>query len=96
MSSGDERDLWITADEPSPEEFEAAEEEPRPAGPRVMLRRILRLLGVLVLIFALLLYFVVPFRNVVIDAMRQMNLPVPRLQSIPLAPEPTSTPKLPV
>jgi len=25
-----------------------------------------------------------------------MNLPVPRLQSIPLAPEPTSTPKLPV
>jgi hypothetical protein len=86
--------LWTDADEPSPDDFEAAEEEPQ-AGARMILVRILRLVGVLFLILALLLYFVAPFRVAVIGALRELRLQSPKLQQIPLAPEPKDNPRLP-
>lgn len=54
----DASDLWTVADEPSMEDFEAAEEEEPQVG-----ARILRVVGVLLVILALLLYFVAPFYN---------------------------------
>jgi len=83
----------ITSDEPSIDDFEAADEEMPPVGARAILFRILRALGVMLLIVALLLYFVTPFRAVIVDAVRQLRQP---LQSIPLAPQERSNPKLPI
>jgi hypothetical protein len=93
-SDDSDNDLWTAADEPSPDDFEAAEEEPEPVAGTIAVR-ILRLVGVLFLILALLLYFVAPFRVAVIGALRELRLPSPKLQQIPLAPEPKDNPKLP-
>lgn len=90
----DEVDLRADADEPSMEDFEAAEQEELPTGPWVVLRRILRIVGVLLVIAALLVYFVVPYQNV-FSAWRHWRLPSIPLHTIPLAPEPKSVPTLP-
>jgi len=79
-------------DEPSTEDFEAAEQVDQPSGAGAVVFRILRVAGVLLLIVALLLYFVMPFRDVVVRVLHQWNLP---LQSLPLAPEHKTNPKLP-
>ena len=91
----DERDNRTDPDEPSPEDFEAADEHVPALGPSAVLARILRTVGVLFLVVALLLYFVAPFRSAFIGVLHQLRLPTPKLQSIPLAPEPMSNPKLP-
>jgi len=88
----DENDLLEVVDEPSPEEFEAAERIEPPVGARAVVFRIARAIGTLLLIVALLLYFVAPFRNAVIRVLDEWHLP---LQSIPLAPGPPDNPKLP-
>ena len=88
-------DTWTAPDEPSTEDFEAAGEEVPALGPRAVLARIVRTVGVLFLVVALLLYFVAPFRSAFIGVLHQLRLPIPKLQSIPLAPEPRSNPKLP-
>ena len=90
-----ERDIWTAGDEPSTEDFEAAEEEASARGPWAVLSKLLRTVGVLLLVVALLLYFVAPFRSVFVDVLHQLRLPIPKLQSIPLAPEPRGNPKLP-
>ncbi len=95
MRSDDaDNDLWTDADEPSPDDFEAAEEAPE-SGATTILVRTLRLVGVLFLILALLLYFVAPFRIAVIGALHELRLPSPKLQQIPLSPQPKENPRLP-
>jgi hypothetical protein len=89
----DEDDFISDADEPSPEDFEADEHVEPPGGARAVVFRVLRVAGVLILILALLLYFVVPFRVVALRVLDQLRTP---LQSVPLAPHPKSNPSLPV
>ncbi len=92
----DGSDPWDLSDEPSMEDFEAAEDEQPPVGARVALVRTLKTVGVLLVIVALLLYFVVPFNNALSDVLRRVRIPSIRLHTIPLAPEPTTIPTLPV
>jgi hypothetical protein len=91
----DEHDHW-TIVEPSPEDFEAAEEEPRPVGARAVVVRSLRVLGTLIVIFALLFYLVVPFNNVVTRVLRRIHVPNIKLRPIPLAPDEQALPRRPV
>ena len=91
----DESEQPTFEDEPSVEDFEAAEQEPPPAGLKVAVVRILRLVGVLLVIVALLLYFVVPFNTAFRSVLHRLRLPGGWMRTIPLAPEPPSHPKLP-
>lgn len=88
--------LWTVLDEPSLEDFEAAENEEVHAGTRGVLVRILRVVVVLLVISALLLYFVVPFGNVFNSTTYRWLRPNAGTHTIPLAPEQPSSPKLPV
>jgi hypothetical protein len=92
----DERELPTVVDEPSVEDFESAEDEQPPAGARVVLARVLRVVGVLLVVVALILYLVVPFNSGLSRAVRRLRLPDIRLRTIPLAPEQENAPKLPV
>jgi hypothetical protein len=92
----DENNLWMAGDEPSPEDFEAAEEEELRAGTRPVLLRLLRVVGVLLVITALLFYFVVPFRGVLSRVKVRWRLPSTGTQPIPIAPQHKDNPKRPV
>ncbi len=85
--------LRTVVDEPSMEDFEAAEEEQPQVGARVVLIRILRVVGVLLVILALLLYFVAPFYNSFWSVRYQWLRPNTGTHTIPLAPEHKSNPK---
>ena len=84
----DESDLWTVVDEPSMEDFEAAEEDEPQVGARV-----LRVVGVLLVILALLLYFVAPFYNFFSSVPYHWLRPSTGTHAIPLAPEHKSSPK---
>jgi hypothetical protein len=89
----DDNDLWTTEDEPLPEDFEIPEDEvPLRTGTR--LAKVLRLLGVLLLITALLLYFVVPFNNFFVGATYHWMRPDLKVRPIPAAPRPSTSPPL--
>jgi hypothetical protein len=89
----DESDLWTVVDEPSMEDFDAAEEEEPQAGARVVLIRILRVVGVLLVVLALVLYIVVPFYSSFWSVPYQWLRPNTGTHTIPLAPEHRSSPK---
>jgi hypothetical protein len=90
----DENDLWADDEEPSLEDFFADEYDEQPPSPWAPVLRALRVVGTLVLVVALLLYFVVPFRTAILEAWSHWRPPVVRMRTIPLAPEPTGTVKL--
>ena len=79
-------------EEPSVEDFEAAAQERPPTGVRPVLIRILKSIGILFVVLALLLYLVVPLRNAVWGPAHDWPRPGTGPQQIPVAPEPTSTP----
>lgn len=80
-------------DEPSLEEFEAAEREEPQAGARIVLFRILRTVGVLFVVLALVVYFAVPVRSFFIRVTHEWRRPRTGIQKLPVAPEPTSSPE---
>jgi hypothetical protein len=88
----DESELSTVADEPSQEDFDAADEEEPQVGARDVLVRVLKIVGVLLVIVALLLYFVVPVSSVSFH-WRRLG---PVMRTIPLAPERRSSPKVSV
>lgn len=88
----DDHDLGRTAEEPSAEDFEAAAEERPRAGVGSVLVRILKSVGVLFVVLALLVYFAIPYYNAFEGVPRGRPGPHPGTRPIPLAPEPTSTP----
>jgi hypothetical protein len=88
----DESELPAVADEPSQEDFDAADEEAPQVGTREVLVRVLKVVGVLLVILALLLYFVVPVSSVSFP-WRRLG---PGMRTIPLAPERRSSPKVSV
>jgi len=91
----DESDLGTARDEPSLDDFEAAEEDEPEAGARGAVHRILRLLGVLLVIVALLVYFAtVPLHYVFSSVPFHWRPSGGGTRTIPLAPEHRS-PKLP-
>ena len=90
----DDHDVGTTVEEPSEEDFEAAAEEEPPVGAAVVLVRILKAVGVLFVILALLLYFVIPFYGTFTRAHNEGRTPSPEIRQIPVAPEPTSTPRI--
>ena len=91
----DEGGPWIVFDEPSAQDFEAgAQDEPK-AGARVVFVRILKAFGVLLVIVALLVYFIAPFNNYLRSVPFHWFHPDSGTRPIPLAPQPQHTPKLP-
>lgn len=92
----DEFDYLTAYEEPSAEDFEAAEEEEElQAGGRTVRFRILRAVGILIVILALVLYLVVPYGNLITIGRFRLRLPTIRTRPIPLAPEHKSPPKAP-
>ena len=89
----DGSDLWTVVDEPSVEDFRAAEEEEPQVGARSVLVRILRFVGVLLVILALLFYLVAPFYNFFSSVTYHWLRPNTGTHMIPLAPEHKSSPK---
>ncbi len=89
----DESDPGMSVDEPPIEEFEA--EEAPPAGPWAVPFRVLRAVVALLVIVALLFYFVAPFRTVVRSIPRYLKWPSTKMRVIPLAPRPQNHPRLP-
>lgn len=88
--------LWAVSDEPSIEDFEAAEEEELRPDARRVLTRALRAGVALLLVVALLLYFVVPLGGVLgSGSVYRLLRSSTRTQRIPLAPRPPVSPKLP-
>jgi len=84
---------YPAADEPSPEEFRAAEADLQVAQVS-RLGRVVRMVGVLFLVLALLAYFATPYgRIVTTQAYRWLKLP-PQTHTIPLAPEHRAGPHL--
>ena len=94
MRVTDERDVEADTDEPSLEDFEAAEQEEPQAGARVVLFRILRTVGVLLVVLALVVYFAVPVSSFFIHVTHDWRRPSTGIHKIPVAPEPTSSPKI--
>jgi hypothetical protein len=88
----DDHDPGPTAEEPSAEDFEAAAEERPDVGVRPLLVRVLKFIGVLFVVLALLLYLVVPFYMTYVNVPDGRSGPRPGPRPIPSAPEPTSTP----
>jgi hypothetical protein len=90
----DDHDLGTTVEEPSAEDFEAAAEEEPQVGARPVLVRILKAVGALFVVLALLLYLIVPFYSTFRRAQDDWGRPNTGIRQIPVAPEPTSTPGL--
>jgi hypothetical protein len=91
----DEREPLTVADEPSLEDFEAAEQEEPQVGAKAGLVRALRVAGVLLVVLALVLYyFVVPFSNVFSSVASHWRRPASGTRTIPLAPARRSSPSL--
>jgi hypothetical protein len=88
----DENGHWSAEHEPSLEEFEAPEDEvtSRTSSP---LARVLRLVGVLILITALLMYFVTPFNNFFTTTTYYLMHPDVKVHPIPAAPKPQASPR---
>ena len=82
-------------DEPSPDEFEAAEEEQAKPTARFFIFRILKLAVALLLVAALLVYFATPFTNIFGSVPYRWLHPNTGIHTIPLAPPQKSNPKLP-
>ena len=89
-----ESDLWTVVEEPSMEDFETAKEEEPHVGARHALFRVVRVVGTLLVILALLLYFIVPLNNVFMNVPNHWQRPNTGLHKIPLAPQRPSSPKL--
>ena len=94
MRVTDERDVEQDTDEPSLEDFAATEDESPQVGTTAVLARILRTVGVLFVVVALLVYFVVPVRTFVTQVVHDLRRPNTEMRKIPLAPEPTSSPTI--
>ena len=86
---------WTILDEPSPDEFEAAEEELAKPSAGVIVWRIVRLAVALLLVAALLVYFVTPFTNIFGSVPFRWMHPNTGIHTIPLAPPQKANPKLP-
>ena len=82
----DDNGLWTDAPGPLIGDFEDPPEDEACLARRGLLR-VLRTVGVLVLIAALLAYFVAPFNNFFIGATTRWLHPDTRMHLIPLAPE---------
>ena len=93
MHVSDECGIWTSLDEPSPAEFEAAEEEDARARTGGAVVGIARAGVALTLVVALLFYFVVPFHTVAGEAYRWLRSTTAP-HSIPLAPRPPSNQRL--
>jgi hypothetical protein len=89
----DESDLGTPVDEPSLEDFEEAEHEEPQAGARVVLFRILRTVGVVLVVLALVVYFAVPVSSFFVHVTHDWQRPSTGIHAIPVAPEPTSSPE---
>jgi hypothetical protein len=87
----DDGELPAVADEPSQEDFEAVDEDEPQGGVKVVLLRVVKVVAVLLVIVALILYFAVPFSVVAFHYWRR---PEPRVRTIPLAPEHRSSHKV--
>jgi len=87
-------ELQTPVDEPSPEDFEAAEQEAAQpeVGPRSVLVRVLRLAGVLFVVVALVFYLAVPVGVFLSRVSHDWLRPHNPIHSVPLVPEPTATP----
>ncbi len=91
----DENHLWAVEDEPSIEDFEAAEEEEQQVGRSAVRFRILRVVGVLFVVLALVFYLVVPANSLFRRLAPRLRLPTIRSRPIPNAPEHKGNPKFP-
>lgn len=80
-------------DEPSIEDFEPAEEEGLQLAGSGTPARILRAVGVLLLVVALLLYFVAPYYDLFRRIPNVWRPPSAGTHAIPLAPKPAANPK---
>ena len=87
--------LWTDELGPVLEDFEDPPEVETPSARSVHVR-VLRTIAVLVLIAALLVYFVVPFNNFFLGATTRWLHQAPRMHLIPVAPEPSKGSTLPV
>jgi hypothetical protein len=91
----DESGAWAAYDEPSWEDFEAAEAEDQQLRQRGSRFRILRAVGILIVVLALVLYLVVPRFVYFSGRSLHVRLPTTRTRPIPLAPAHESPPKAP-
>ena len=87
----DEADHRPTLDAPSQAEFEAANEELQERGPSLFVR-VIRAIAALIVIAALLFYFVEPFRSVLTVIPLPWRSPNSGTRPIPLAPAPKTSP----
>ena len=93
----DESDSTGRDDTPTPEEFEAAAEETAATTRVGLLGRLVRGVLALLLIAALLLYFIPPWSSYFLRATQQLWRPSGGVHDIPLAPpRQAAPPKLPV
>ena len=90
----DDGDAWADEDEPSLEDFEAADQDGDGARPVTV--RVLRAVVVMLVIVAMLLYFAGPFYNVFDSAPFRWLRPSTGTHPIPLAPEHENPPMLDV
>jgi hypothetical protein len=88
----EDHDFETTPEEPSAEDFEAAAEERPQVRTSSVLVRILKAVGALFVVIALLLYLVVPFYDMFRGVPYDWRRPLPNVRPIPVAPEPTSAP----
>ena len=88
----DEADRRPALDAPSEAEFEAAKEELAGRGPSLFVR-VLRAIAALIVIAALLFYFVEPFRSVLTVIPLPWRSPDSGARPIPLAPTPKTSPR---
>ena len=95
-SALDESGPWLDADEPAPADFEAAEDEHPEAGLKAAVVKALKVVTALLIIAALLFYFVAPFNNIFSGVPFHWRPPVMRLRTIPLAPQHRTFSTLPV
>ena len=92
----DERDPSTASDEPSPEEFAVDADEDLQLARRRARVGVVRVIVTLLVVVALLLYFITPFNNVFSSAPFHWLRQGSGTRPIPLAPEQRSSPKLPV
>lgn len=86
---------WTILDEPSDDEFEAADEERSQVGVQGIVFQIIRRAVALLLVVALALYFATPFTNFFGSVTYSWRHPGSGIHAIPLAPPPKTNPKLP-
>ena len=92
----DDRDFSVIADQPSSTEFEDTEDEDGQVAERPRRSRVVKLVVTLLVVVALLLYFITPFNSVFSSAPFHWLRQGSGTRPIPLAPEQRTSPKLPV